>query len=375
MRDWYLEDPSRLNGQPKFTIGNYAERNGILVPRRFTFQEAKDSGLDTLARSERNDEYNGVSGLLSSPHLAMFPDVASEEELRDKILGERDSWKNYCYLKQIPEETFIQQTSFSFWEFIEGYRQKVIADSAVPNRYHISTRLPVVKGFQNYTIVENGEIVLTGNEPLPEELKRNLPKLIESYEVVRKLGHFDPNHCPMTEWITPLDASVNYFLQSHRTRDFVPSTFRLTREARDGETEMLLVRGSTPEGGMVIRCTAVYGREASQRMREGILPDEEGCFHAHYNWLFEEIMFQRRRLQVNRMKYMSGLFNEIAKGIHLSHSAMFKPEISVFVDEHKIIPEVLFKPMRRKALREDIDQMIDLHIESDGRRALLRRAA
>ena len=44
--DYYLEDKSRLNGQPKRTIADYVEQKGILVPRRFdTLAEARKSKI------------------------------------------------------------------------------------------------------------------------------------------------------------------------------------------------------------------------------------------------------------------------------------------------------------------------------------------
>jgi len=73
MADYYLEDRSRLQGQPKRTIADYVEQQGILVPRRFdSLEEAQASGLPILARSEHSQDYDGVSGLLGIFRLGLW---------------------------------------------------------------------------------------------------------------------------------------------------------------------------------------------------------------------------------------------------------------------------------------------------------------
>ena len=64
MIDYYLEDTTRLNGQPKRTISDYVESQGVLVPRRFaTLEEARRSRVKVIARSEHEQDYDGVSDL------------------------------------------------------------------------------------------------------------------------------------------------------------------------------------------------------------------------------------------------------------------------------------------------------------------------
>ena len=42
MEDHYLKHIEKLRGQPKYTLADYIEVNGILVPKRFaSFDEAK----------------------------------------------------------------------------------------------------------------------------------------------------------------------------------------------------------------------------------------------------------------------------------------------------------------------------------------------
>ena len=67
MIDIYLQNLEFLQGQPKRTIADYVEENGILVPKRFnSLEEALGTQLPFIMRSEGTFEYNGVSGLLES---------------------------------------------------------------------------------------------------------------------------------------------------------------------------------------------------------------------------------------------------------------------------------------------------------------------
>ncbi len=71
MDDYYLKNPNKLMGQPKRTIADYVESQGILVPRRFeNLKEARKSHKAILLRSEHTQEYDGVSGLLDSMGLS-----------------------------------------------------------------------------------------------------------------------------------------------------------------------------------------------------------------------------------------------------------------------------------------------------------------
>ncbi|MBS3095869.1 hypothetical protein J4480_00345 [Candidatus Woesearchaeota archaeon] len=69
--DYYIQNPERLQGQPKRTIADYVEQNGVLVPRRFdSLAEARKSKKAILLRSEHPQDYDGISGLLDSFQLS-----------------------------------------------------------------------------------------------------------------------------------------------------------------------------------------------------------------------------------------------------------------------------------------------------------------
>ena len=80
---------------------------------------------------------------------------------------------------------------------------------------------------------------------------------------------------------------TNYFLQYHRTRDFRPTTFTLERTAETGETEALLVRGSTPEEGIVCDVTVAHSWLIQEkRTPQDLSSDEEGSFDYFFNYIF-----------------------------------------------------------------------------------------
>ena len=123
MKDYYLEDRTRLQGQPKKTIGDYVESQGILVPRRFdNLDDARKSKKAIILRSEHPQDYNGVSGLLSSPKLSgkyhSYRGIESLEEARERLFEHEATYSSlvymqYCWLLGIDSQKFIDETSFS----------------------------------------------------------------------------------------------------------------------------------------------------------------------------------------------------------------------------------------------------------------------
>jgi hypothetical protein len=277
--DYYTEDPERLEGQPKRVIADYVEQNGILVPRRFdSLEEARKSHRPVLLRSEHPQDYDGASNLMDSFQLSdtrayMYTFKRSEdikfsprgmgsvEEIKEAYFrfGEEDyigtpAYKQYFKFSGTDEEKFKQNASFSIWEAIGGINRTVVADSAIPNRFHIMSfylekkRLIGGDYLFNYAIVENGKLIQEFIKPLPKDLRGDLAELTGIYEEIRNMDRFDPKHCPIMEFQT--FNGKNYFLQYHRARDFSPAGFTLDRSLKDGETEVLFVRGATPEEGM-----------------------------------------------------------------------------------------------------------------------------
>ena len=148
MIDQYLANPALLKGQPKRLVADYVEQNGILVPRRFeSLEEARKSGLPIIARSELLQDYDGCSGLVISPRFSGDADKylwnSNLQSFIDSVLDYqrypglatdaclRTDLKRFCAISQINPEEFIEQLSFSFWEYVPGFNRTVTADSVI----------------------------------------------------------------------------------------------------------------------------------------------------------------------------------------------------------------------------------------------------
>ena len=89
--DYYLQNPEALEGQPKKTIADYVEQNGILVPRRFdSLSEARKSHKRILLRSEHLQEYDGISGLLDSFDLSSSSFPVRGSQSIEEVKPERE---------------------------------------------------------------------------------------------------------------------------------------------------------------------------------------------------------------------------------------------------------------------------------------------
>ncbi len=383
----YFEDHFRKNkGQPKFEIADYVESNGILVPRRFSsLSEARRSGVPVLVRSEHPVEYSGPSGLLESLLLHEFPDAEDMDSLKDQVFNYVPSIaasdhstsmimsKNYCHLLGIPLEKFFADLSYSLWELVAGYRQTMVADDAVPNRYHLLTFRDDDNWLFNYSIIRDRVVEQSHISPLTERTRSAIPQIIDVYESVRHLPKFDSNHCPMVEFVFGDDGRL-YFLQYHKSRDFKASEFVLERGPKKGEFEVDFVRGATSEGGLDVRVNCYY---PFQEFSSFHLLDEEGSADWHYNKAFSELMVRKRKLQVLFAPTRKGSVRwELLKVVtkHNSRSKLFKPQVSAIVLEDKIMMDGFDAS---KAWRETVRTgkcfSIDVHIESDGNKAYIQR--
>jgi hypothetical protein len=389
-RDYYLTDRQRLEGQPKRTIADYVEQNGILVPRRFAnFREAKraaETGIKVFARSEHAQEYDGVSGLLDSCKLDPRT-VDNERQMlglitRETLFHEEkfksaaeflDFLRIYCKFLGISIGKFRKEISASYWEHIDGYNLAVVADSAIAGRYHVVTNNK--KGRRDDVIVDGGsttflgysEWLKTGN-PLKE-----LTRIIELYEEIRHLSRFDPNHCPIMEFVT-VDGK-DYFLQYHRTRDFEPATFELSRAVQADEFEAQLARGATQSiDGETIQTLIAPTKvitlraqlyDATKGMMSGSA--QASAFHPIIaDLLARTTHFQTIRCEEPTYESAVDAFN------HMKRSLFFKPKISVICEDELVGLEERIK-LRRRARETGQDQYVTVHVVSDGRRALLSR--
>ncbi len=376
MADYYLKDHTRLHGQPKRTVGDYVENNGILVPRRFdSLAEARAVGIPFLARSEHPQDYDGASGIIPTLSDRNLSDTLSEEDLKRKALSDKDfgsKYNAYCALLGTDEKQFGEDISFSFWQEIDGYNRTIVADSALPHKYHIMTTKIVKPFLPNYALVEEGKLVTQYGTPLMNVLIDGLPELLELYESIRTLPHFDANHCPIMEFQTESETGKNYFLQYHRTRDFVPVSFRIERPALGNEITSLFVRGATPSEGTTFDLTVIPGRFLHKKREALTIPELEDAAFLSRWILYDETMARRRRCIFSKVRNVEDCLIPAARG-HTTRSALFKPELSIIVSNNAVCSEQEFRTLWYRGKETGEDQKIKVHVVSDGRKAYIRR--
>jgi hypothetical protein len=349
-----------------------------LVPSRFdSLAEARKSHRGIFLRSEHPQEYVGVSGLLdsfglSNSHFAV-KGSANVEEAKQRYFEKEDDttgtpkYKQYCKFLGLDEDNFRQQTSFSIWEALGGENRTVIADSAIPNRYHVMTfRDKKGNHLYNYAIVENGNLAQEFVMPLPEEIREGLGDLVETYEQVRHLDRFDSNHCPIMEF--PTVNGKNYFLQYHRARDFSPIDFSLERALQDGEVEVQFVRGATSKDGMDCKVTVYYAGQSTWDFNPDI---EDGSYDLHYNFVFSELRVRDRKVQMIASKdFKFDLMKFVVD--HLPRSKLFKPQVSIIHNIEDVMNGESVSDFYERT-KEGKNAYVDLNIVSDGRKAFVRR--
>jgi hypothetical protein len=411
MPDTYLLNSSLFEGKPKLSLGNYVSDKEIPVPRRyFSLDQALDSGKPFIIRSEHIDEYNGPSGLLHSlrvtemdkhyaaqfqteralnpanTHIADLGEL-NQTQIRDAIilqLGHASQAhieqqlihadtntmhvQAYCRYTGINIDNFQKDISYSYWELLDGLNRSIVADSAIKGRYHLFSheQLTTGKQFNNYTIFDNGDITLNTPDPLSAEQQRDIPRIINFYEKIRQLPRFDSNHCPIVEFQTV--NNIHYFLQYHRTRDFSPATFRLTREPERGEAVANLVRGTTPANGIVVHTIIMYNQ---QHLLNHKLQHEEAAYDLHNMSIFKELISRKR--QVN-------FFNDNERGVaykaaddHLDKTQLFKSELSIVLPIGKIAVDENDLNQAFELAKSRSTIQIPLRVISDGRTCYVKR--
>ncbi|MFA6072536.1 MAG: hypothetical protein WC758_00285 [Candidatus Woesearchaeota archaeon] len=414
--DYYLEDKSRLKGQPKKTIGDYVASCGFMVARRFeNLEDAFRSHGRVFLRSEHVQEYDGASGLLDSfelksnilgsnrTYFSAFLNNSSElknlDEIKKTYFDINDArsfvtptYVEYCELMGIDLNQFKEECSFSPWAKIEGYKRTIIEDDAIPERYHVLTfrddskkKLTLV----SYSIVNYNKKLGNINfekefvMPLFAKLKDSTLDLVTKYSDIKRLNNFNEFHCPIMEFITMNGKKglSNMFLQYHRVRDSNPADFIIDRRLARGEIEAGFVRGATSNEGINCKVTVIYAYHDENKISGdpifNIGVDEEGSFDTHNKSVFSEIMTRKRKLQIeiceDEPAEVFKLESKLSKLIngHLAISKIFKPQVSVIMPKYDILSEKELTDYRM--LKSSKDLTINVNIISDGRRAILKR--
>lgn len=388
--DFYLQDRSRLNGQPKRTIGDYAASKGILVPRRFeTFEEAIKFKGRALARSEHLQDYDGGSGIFESPAIGKNTNLWFQEDLFSKSTSESQaqpnfvkSYKTYCQFAGLSIPEFTQGLSFSFWERLPGINVSIVADSAIEGRYHIRANHTLTRKWRSgYTLFENGTPTPLGGIPSPGTFSRVIgaqaERLTEFYENVKRLDHFDPNHCPIIE--AQIYLGDIYFLQYHRCRDFAPVNFSVTPPGGKRHAKISNIRGATPPDGLVLDTIVVQSLElARTSFIDHSLKTEADLGEFFLPKMLREFMSRKWKLYLSQTEAWK-VFGHLSCG-HLGMSLMHKPQVSGLFegDLSNDLMSRLFtyseiEAMEEASREQKTHQHAKLRVVSDGRNGYLER--
>lgn len=376
--DYYLSHRAR---QPKKEIADYVSSEGLLVPQRFqSLKAALASELPFIVRSEHPQDYDGVSGLLQSMAVKSAQKRSalmqmSQDDVEQQLSGEHRGLNVYCFLTDTSFEEFVRDVSYSYWELIGGQNRSVVADSAIAGRYHIFTSGQSLESppytVNNYTVWENGGILISVPYPLEPEFVRGLPKIVDFYEQVRHLPRFNPNHCPLIEAQT--DNGQIYFLQYLRTQDFEKPTFSLDRDPEIDETEALLVRGATPAEGKIYKTRGGLLKGTEVEIKgECNLDQMEASFRIHWSLLYEEFMCRRRQAE-----FIAKNLDDVAVEATHDHpmkSELFKPKLSVVIHREEAILKIFsrYPGYEPRGGWGFLPPYINIRVVSDGRRAYIK---
>jgi hypothetical protein len=251
--------PEQIDGwfrQPKKGIGDLVAAMGILVPARYSWEEARQritAGETIIARSEHPDELAGPSGIFASS-------VITDEVyfIWDRIKSENESgvfeylkylecgYEGYCQLAGIDPQKYLTDLTYSFWQYVPGLNVLIGADTCNPKKHYC-----VVNAYHNKY---NGYFVLNEGQIKPVGRKQDIlfpDKLLETAALYDSItAALDPNHCAIMEFKVNEEGEV-FFLQYHRTQDINHSRFQLSKDQKRG-IKAQYVRGATSQQGFEI---------------------------------------------------------------------------------------------------------------------------
>ena len=261
--------------KPKLYFREIAKEGGLLVPDAWESPREADKllkkGITLLSRSEHPLEMF-YSGLQASMKIGKqfiglsendFRQIVSYGPLLDEIthlsfLGERIRLRNSCKKIGIDFGSFPKESSASFWQVIEGIKITVIADSAVPERFHI------LSNYRPYAMVDAGKInkLSTFRQIYPR-----IPQITAFYSKVQDIFCDGKMHVPIVEAMVT-DKGI-YFLQFHPGRDFSPADFRVDWPLRKGEIRVPFVRGRTESKEYATTTMSLRGSKLDLQPGEG----------------------------------------------------------------------------------------------------------
>ncbi len=273
--------------QPKFEIGMYVAEQGFSVPLitdQAEWEKAFDDGTAML-RSEMPQDYDGLSGLLTSERLANA-DLAREDaqgyarELGSLVMrglrsGELDAAYYMTHLRNpymcwsvLQREVLSSAMHFgadlyldphnvyaSRWRYVEGANVSVFADPNVEGRYHFGVK-PAKQDANDYVSIGGYQVESNGYDTEQQFRKHKVPfvarPFIEFYEEIRNLPRFDTTQSPVLELQQDTEGNV-HFLQYLKTGQKQVFTEPFDLPSSDDTLRTTNVRGVTPPNGKDMR--------------------------------------------------------------------------------------------------------------------------
>lgn len=276
--------------QPKFEIGQYVAEQGFRVPlitNQAEWEKAFDDGT-AMFRSEMPQDYDGLSGLLSSERLSysyahewakakgefvrnlgqvIIKGLRSGElnpsDYMEMFRGQYLNWphieaehtKSAAYFGAL-DQLNMNNTSVSRWRYIEGTNVSVFADPHVDGRYHFGV-LPFYPEDPNHYQCIGGYKFDAGEYDTPQQFrKHDVPFIarpfVEFYEQIRNLSRFDNTQCPVLELQQDPEGNI-YFLQYLKTGQRKQLTEPFDLPGSDETLRTFNVRGITEPTGKNMR--------------------------------------------------------------------------------------------------------------------------
>lgn len=350
-------------------------------------EEILRKGGECLARSEHPDEYNGhASGIFHTFFITTntidgykYIDWKKYQEdhdistfLRQVHASRHSRFSSYSRLLGLDPNEYLNELTFSYWEFINGLSLAINADSSIEGRHHISIMKDSKNWAQLVSEKDSSKITPISSEGIIQANAENIKQLIYQYELIRGLPIFDPTQCPIMEFQLGDDGKL-YFLQYHRTRSFSQATFTIENPQR---LQKRFVRGATPRKGIDVPTiiTSMFNH-ASDVVDYRLISGYPGnCSVYVGNMPFQTWLSPQLQAQfitddfARRISYLH-------KG-HLSRSALFKPNIVIEIPLDEIL-YITEGHRDRIILREynngytEYIETAKLHVVSDGNNAIV----
>jgi hypothetical protein len=322
--------------KPKLYFREIAKKNKILVPDAWEDPRETDrrlkKGEKILSRSDHRLEMfysdllaskvidNKFIGLTSQSYadFTAFGKTYTDLDHEEKAIGKRSELEATCRIIGIDFQAFLSDVHASFWQFIEGIKVTIVADSAVPKRYHI-----LGSGvYPAYAMVDNGKIHKNSNFNI---ILPHISSLISFYNHEQDVFCDGNKHCPIIE--AKVTEKGIYHLQLHLGLDFSPAVFKVDWRLRKGEIRVPFVRGCTESADYATRTISLYSN------KKELLPGEGATQH---NMIGPLLGILSRELPL--FIYMGGANRKAIPTDGEQHdviSSLFKPQLTMLMHDLK----------------------------------------